>query len=131
MTKAMIRVGTAAMTAAAASLAIAADLPIGTTKAGSGDASVVSCDMSGFTASYVTSRGAVSTVTVGGIADPGCEGGSLSVRLTDSSGNSIGAAGPQPIPADGDIADNSLSLITSPQPLASQLAGYHVSIAGP
>jgi len=73
----------------------------------------------------------VTTVTVGAIADPGCEGGSLSVTLTDSAGASIATAGPQTVPADGDTTDNSMALTTSPQPGAAQVAGYHVSITGP
>ena len=98
---------------------------------GGGSATVSSCDTDGFTASYATSGGLVTSVTVGGIADPGCEGGDLSVTLTNSSGTSLGSGGPQTVPTDGGTVDNSLTLSLVPQPTASQVARVHVAVTGP
>ena len=120
-----------ATAAAAASVAIAAGFGVVTMRIGTGDATVVPCDTNGFTLSYTTSHGNLTAVTVGGIADPACEGGSLAVTVTGSAGASITAGGPQTIPADGDSADNAVTVSTSPQPSATQVAGYHVSITGP
>ena len=131
MMKSAILWSAAAITAASASVALAAGVGISPSKLGGGNGSVVACETDGFTIAYTTSRGNVTAVTVGAIADPGCEGGSLSLTLTNSAGTSIGAAGPQTIPTDGDVVANSVSLAPSPQPGAAQVAGYHVSITGP
>src|SRR6266540_5699688 len=63
----------------------------------SADSTVVaSCDSDGVTAAYVTAwdatdkRYEITTVTVGGVADT-CDGRTLSVTLTDSSGAQIGS----------------------------------------
>ena len=121
----------AAVAAASASVAFAAGVGISTTDVGAGTTSVVACDTNGFTVSFTTTRGNVSGVTVSGIADPTCEGGSLAVTVTNSAGDSIAMAGPATVPTDGDATDNSLTLTTSPQPGAAQVAGYHVNITGP
>ncbi len=131
MMKSVILWSAAVVTAASASVALAAGVGISGTKLGGGNIPVVACETDGFTVGYTTSRGNVTAVTVGAIADPGCEGGSLSVTLTDSAGASIATGGPQTVPTDGDTTDNSMALTTSPQPGAAQVAGYHVSIAGP
>ena len=96
-----------------------------------GDATIPACDTTGISVGYTTSAGNVSAVTVNGLADPGCEGGSLSVTLTNASGDSIASGGPQTVPTDGDTADNSLTVSVGPNPAAENVAGYHVSIAGP
>lgn len=131
MTRTVTLWSAAVATAASASVAFAAAFGISTTKLGEGDIPVVACDTDGFTLSYTTSRGNVTAVTVGAIADPACEGGSLAVTLTNAAGDSVAMAGPQTVPADGGTADNALALATTPQPGASQVAGYHVSITGP
>lgn len=121
----------AAVAAASASVALAAAFGISTTDVAAGDTPVVACDTNGFRVSFTTTRGNVSAVTVGGIADPSCEGGRLAVTVTNSTGDSIAMAGPTTVPTDGDATDNSMTLTTSPQPGAAQVAGYHVNIAGP
>ncbi len=121
----------AAISAASACIAAAASFGITTKKVGSGDTPVPHCDANGFSHTFTTSRGLVTAVTVGGIADPACEGGNLSLTLTNTAGDSIGMGGPQTVPTDGDTADNSVNVATSPQPLASLLAGIHVYIEGP
>jgi hypothetical protein len=98
---------------------------------GGGSDTVESCDSDGFTPSYTTSAGNVTAVTVGGIADPGCEGGMLSVTLTDSAGTGIGSGGPQTVSTDGDVLDNSTAVSLSPQPAASQVTHIHVAVTGP
>ncbi|HEY9379056.1 MAG TPA: hypothetical protein VIQ02_18415, partial [Jiangellaceae bacterium] len=67
----------------------------------------------------------------GGIADPGCEGGSMKLTLTDAAGVSIASAGPGTVPTDGDTLDNSLALSTSAQPSAGAVAGIRIAIEGP
>jgi hypothetical protein len=116
---------------ASACVAGAASFGLTTTASGAGDTPVPHCDPDGFTYVYTTSRGNVTAVTVGGIADPACEGGSLSLTLTNSLGDGVASGGPQVVPSDGDAADNSLTVATSPQPLASLVTGIHVYIAGP
>jgi hypothetical protein len=92
---------------------------------------VVGCDTDGFTTTYTTSSGSVTAVTVGGIADPACEGGSLSVTLVDSSNAAVGSGGPQTIPTDPDTTVNSVTVTLNPQPPTTQVAAVHVSITGP
>lgn len=96
-----------------------------------GNAAITACDTNGFTVGYTTSGGNVTAVTLGGIADPACEGAELSLALTDIGGNRIGSGGPTTIPTDGDTADNSITLAVAPSPAADQVSGYHVSIVGP
>lgn len=96
-----------------------------------GSAVVAACDSDGLTVAFTTSGGSVTTVTVGGIADPGCEGGRLAVTVTNSSSAAIGSSSPQTIPADGDVVDNSVAVAVSPQPSAEQVTGVHISIVGP
>jgi hypothetical protein len=121
----------AVATAASASVALAAALGVSTTKVGSGDTAIIACDTDGFTETYTTSGGVVTAVTVSGIADPGCEGGSLQLTLTNAAGDSIASAGPTTVPTDGDTSDNSMTLSNSPQPSSSAVAGIHISIVGP
>lgn len=130
MVKSMIGWGAAVLTAASASVALAAAFGISTISLGGGNTAVASCDTA-FTVGFTTSRGLVTAVTVGAIADPACEGGSLSVTVTNAAGASIAMAGPQTVPTDGDVTDNQMTLATSLQPSASLVAGYAVSIVGP
>ncbi len=111
--------------------ALAAPLLIGSEKIAAGNTPVVVCDTDGFTHSYTTSRGNVTAVTIAGIADPACEGGTARSTLTNSAGASIAAGGPQTVPSDGDVLDNSVTLTTSPQPAAGQVAGIHIVVEGP
>jgi hypothetical protein len=98
---------------------------------GAGDAPVATCDADGFTLAYTTSGGDVTAVTVSGIADPGCEGGDLSVTLTNTDGDSIASGGPQAVPVDGDTVESSVTVPVAPNPAAEQVSGYHVSLVGP
>lgn len=115
-----------------ASLASAAALGgVNTDRVGAGDAAIAACDANGFTISYTTVGGNVTAATVADIADPGCEGGDLSVRVTNSAGDSIASGGPSPIPTDGGTTPNALTVSVSPQPAAEQVAGVHVAVVGP
>ncbi len=96
-----------------------------------GEAPITACDPDGFALHYATQGGNVQSVTVSGIADPGCEGGDLSVTLTNSGGDSISSGGPAAIGVDADTADNSVNVDVSPKPAAEQVKGYHVSVVGP
>lgn len=104
---------------------------LGSTGLGTGDDVVAGCDTNGFSVSYTTSGGAVTHVTVGGIADPGCEGGRLSLTLADTTGAAVGSAGPQTVPTDGDTADNSMTVALSPQPAASVVTAVQAVVVGP
>ena len=120
--------------ALAVPVSIAAAAGIGgltSTKVGTGQATVVSCDTDGFVPSYTTSGGNITSVTVSGIADPGCEGASLRLAVVDGSGASLASGGPQTIPSDGDSLDNSMTISVSPQPAAASAAGVHMSVVGP
>ena len=97
---------------------------------GSGTASVASCD-NGFGTQYTTASGNATAVTINGIADPACEGGSLRVTLVNGSNASVASGGPTSVPTDGDTTDNSVTVSLSPQPAAGTVARIHVSIAGP
>jgi hypothetical protein len=122
----------AVVVVASTSTALAAAFGITTSKLGVGTTPVLSCDANGFTETYTTLGGIVATVTVGGIADPACEGGALRLTLTDAGGDSIASAGPLTVPADGDTADNSLTFPSvSPQPGAAQVTRIHISVSGP
>jgi hypothetical protein len=115
-----------------ASLASAAALGgVSSGRVGAGDAAIAACDANGFTVSYTTVGGNVTAATVADIADPGCEGGDLSVTVTNGAGDSIASGGPSSIPTDGDTSPNSLTLSVSPQPTAEQVAGVHVAVVGP
>ena len=96
-----------------------------------GDTPIESCDADGFTVSYSTAGGNVVQATAADIADPACEGGSLSITVTNASGDSIASGGPASIPTDGDSSPNSLTVAVSPQPAAEQVAGVRVAVVGP
>ena len=121
----------AAAAAAFASAAIAASLPTVSTPVGAGNTVVPRCDLNGFTYSFTTSGADVTSVVVGDIADPACENGVLQITLTDAGGASLGSAGPQTVPTDGNVLPNSLALSPSPQPSATQVSAIHVSVRGP
>lgn len=87
--------------------------------------------MNGLSVSYTTASGAVTAVTVSGIADPGCEGGQLSLTLADAGGAPVGSGGPQVVPTDGDTSDNAMTVTVNPQPAASVVTAAHAVITGP
>ena len=122
---------TALAVMAVTGVAGAASVGGGTGALGAGDGPIAACDPNGFTVGYTTSAGNVTIVTVGGIADPGCEGGTLSVTVTESGGAGLAGGGPQAIPVDGDALDNSVAVPISPQPLAENPTAVEIAIAGP
>ena len=91
---------------------------------------VAACDTDGVTTNYTVGwdatdkRYEISTVTVGGVADT-CDGDTLSVSLTDSSGTQIGS-GSLSIPTSG---ATSFPVSMSTPPSANATTGVHVAIA--
>lgn len=122
----------AVATAASACVASAASLGgVASARVGNAGVAVGKCDTNGVTATYTTSGGNITAVTVAGLADPACEGGVFSLTVADGTGASIASGGPQAVAADGDAVDNSVVLAVSPQPPAEAAAAVHVSIVGP
>lgn len=93
-------------------------------RAGNGSIAVTACDTDGFTVTYTTSGGNVSSVAVGGIATA-CNGGSLRVTVVDGSRTSVASGGPVT------VSGSSETVSVSPNPAGSTPAGVDVSIAGP
>ena len=115
----------------AAVFAMAATLGgITTSAVGSDDAVVAACDANGVSVSYATgwdtgdNRYEVTSVTVGGVADA-CDGQTLSVSLTNTSGAQIGT-GSTTIPSS---AATSHSVTMSTAPSAELVSGVHVLIS--
>jgi hypothetical protein len=104
---------------------------VNTDRFGAGNAALVACDANAFTVTYTTVGGDVTAATVADIADPGCEGGELSITVTNNAGDSIASGGPSSIAADGGTSPNSLIVSVTPQPAAEQVAGVHVVVVGP
>lgn len=102
----------------------------GTPLLGAGSAAVTECDPDGFGLTHATAGGRVAAVTVSGIADPGCSGGTLVVKLT-SAGAAAGGGGPVTVPADADTADDAVTVSMSSQPLAHEVDGFSLSVVGP
>lgn len=98
---------------------------------GAGSAVVTACDTNGFTVSYTTSGATVSAVNLGGIADPGCEGGQLSLKLVDASGAVIVSRGPQTVATDAGTVDNTMIVTVAPAVLATTVTAIHVVVTGP
>ena len=98
---------------------------------GADDTTVASCDTNGVTTSYASSwdatdeRYEVTSVTVGGIANT-CDGQTLSVSLTDSTGAQIGS-GSAAIPSDAAVTAVTVSLSTAAS--AQLTVGVHAVIA--
>jgi hypothetical protein len=120
----------ATITVAGAVVAAAATLPLTSEGLGAGNAPVAACDLNGFSPTYTTLGGNVTTAVIGGIADPGCEGGALEVKLIGAGGE-LGGGGPVTVPTDGDSSDNSVSVSLSPQPDGELVTGIRVLITGP
>lgn len=112
-------------------LAMAASLGgITSATVGADDTVVASCDTDGVTASYATAwdatdeRYEITSVTVGGVSDT-CDGQTMSVSLTDSSGAQIGT-GSMAIPTS---AATSHTVTLSTAPSAELTVGLHVVIS--
>jgi hypothetical protein len=104
-------------------VASASSLGLGADSLGAGNVAVAACDGDGFSPSYTTVGGNVTTVTVGGI-DGACAGGALSVTLTDG-GVALASGGPVT------VAGASAVVSLSPQPDAELVDGIHVLVNGP
>jgi hypothetical protein len=96
-----------------------------------GDGAIAACDPDSVATLYTTTAGNVTAVTVGGLADPGCEGASLSLTVIDATGAGIASGGPQTIPTDAGVIDNSVVVSVSPNPLAEAPTAVKIVIAGP
>jgi hypothetical protein len=100
-------------------------------RVGADDEAVASCDTDGVTTSYATSYDAadrryeITSVTVSGIANL-CDGQTLSVSLSDTSGAQIGA-GSTGVPTDP--VGLSATVPLSPAASAELTVGIHVAIA--
>ena len=97
---------------------------------GADNTAVASCDTNGVTTSYATGwdatdkRYEITSVTVGGVNDA-CDGETLSVSLTDSTGAQIGS-GSVAIPTS---AATSHTVTMSTAPSAQSTTGVHVLIS--
>jgi hypothetical protein len=96
---------------------------------GAGDGPITRCDTA-FGILPATSAGNVVTVTVNDVADA-CEGGDLTVTLTNGGGSVVASVGPTPIPVDGDALPSTVAVGVTPNPLAEQVVNGHVSVVGP
>lgn len=94
-----------------------------------GQASVAECD-DAQTVEYVTAGGQVTAVTIGGIADPACSGGRLSVTLT-ATGVSVASGGPVLVPSDPDSDDDSVTVSVTAGASAAQVDRVDVLIEDP
>ena len=94
-----------------------------------GGTAVAECD-DALTVEYLTDGGTITSVVVGGIADPACSGGRLSVTLT-ATGDAVAAGGPVTVPADGDTAADAVTVPVTPGAQASQVDRTDVLIEDP
>ena len=132
MRRLLVLAGTVAAAGVAAYAAAGAGLsPFASASVAAGNDVIVPCDSDGFSVAYTTSGGNVTSATVGGISDPNCEGGALSLTLTNASGAAIASGGPQAIPADGDTSPNSVVISMSSTPAAELVAGFRIVVTGP
>jgi hypothetical protein len=107
------------------SLAAASALQgVSSARVGDGATPVAACDPNGFTVTYTTSGGNLTSVAIGGIA-AACNGGSLRVTVVDGSRTSVASGGPVT------VSGTSASVSVSPNPPGATPAGVDVSIAGP
>ena len=132
MRRLLVLAGTVAAAGVAAYAAAGAGLsPFTSASVSAGNEAIVPCDSDGFTVTYTTSGGNVTSATVAGVSDPDCEDGALSLTLTDADGAAIASGGPQTIPADGDTTPNSIGVALAPTPAAELVAGFRIVVAGP
>ena len=132
MRRLLVLAGTVAAAGVAAYAAAGAGLsPFTSASVSAGNEGIVPCDPDGFSVTYTTSGGNVTSADVGGIADPDCEDGALSLTLTDAGGAAIASGGPQAVPADGDTSPNSVAVALTPTPAAELVAGFRIVVTGP
>jgi hypothetical protein len=111
-------------------VALAAPIGLATTKVGGSKSAIARCDTNGFTISYGLSGSNVNSVTVAGIADPGCEAATIDARLINSTGVSIGS-GTGTVATDAGTVDNSITLTMSPTPTETTVSGIRIVLRGP
>ena len=116
----------------AGAYAMAASLSVSSTRLGSGNAAVTSCDTDGIATSYTVSYSAtgtagykIDTAEISGVA-PACNGGSMKVTLTGATSASLA----ERTQAVSDVANYSINFVSAGV-LASDVTGVHVTIAGP
>jgi hypothetical protein len=114
-------IGLAAALALATASAAALDAAGG--DVGAATASVATCDPDGFSVSFTTLSGNVTSISIGSIAGA-CAGGQLSVTLT-SSGVSVGSGGPVL------VAGSAVDVAIPAAPDADTIDGYHATVVGP
>ena len=95
----------------------------------SGTGVVAECD-DALTVTYQTEAGLVTAVVVGGIADPECAGGRVSVTLT-AAGAGVASGGPVVVPTDGDSDDDAVTVPVAPGAPAAQVDRTDVLIEDP
>lgn len=111
------------------SLAAASPMVVNAGRAGAASASVAACDTDGFTLTYTTTAGNLTSVTIGGIARPTCTGASVYVTVVNTSRTSVASGGPVAVPSGS--GDASVTVTVSPNPVAETPAGVDVSLVGP
>lgn len=132
MRRLLVLAGTVAAAGVGAYAAAGAGLsPFTSASVSAGNEALVPCDSDGFAVMYTTFGGNVTSATVAGITDPDCEGGALSLTLTDAGGAAIASGGPQAIPPDGDSSPNSVAVALAPAPTAELVAGFRIVVTGP
>lgn len=127
--RALVALGVCAVVLAA-SAASAATLGVAGDALGAGSTTVASCDTGGVTLTWATTAGKVSSVTVAGLADPGCDGARVELAAT-AAGARIASATPATVPADGDTADASVTLAVPGLPAPDLIDGARVLLSGP
>jgi hypothetical protein len=124
-----LAVGTAVF---AGAYAMAASLSVSSTRLGSGNAVITSCDTDGVNSTYTVSYNAtgtagykIDTAEISGVA-AACNGGSMKITLTGAA-NAALAERTQVVST---ASNYSVNFATSGV-LASDVTGVHVTIAGP
>ena len=111
--------------------AFAATVGLGTAKLGAGTAAIARCDANGFTVTNARTGANVTAVLLGDIADPGCEGASIRVTLTNSAGTSVSSAGPVSIVSDGDTSPNTQAVSLGVAVAETTVVGTSISVVAP
>jgi hypothetical protein len=121
-----------AVTVASPVIGAAATIGLGPESLAVGRSSIARCDSNGFTVAYTTVGGNVTAANVGGVADPGCEGGQLQITLIGGGGGVLGTSSSVTVPTDGDTVENSVGVsFSSPQPDGELVSEVHVAVTGP
>lgn len=127
--RALVALGVAAVVLTAGT-GSAATLGVDGGPLGAGDAAVSSCDTGGLSLAWATTAGKVSTVTVGGLADPACDGATVEVTVMGG-GTRIATATPATVPVDGDALDGEVALTVPALPSPDAVDGARILVRGP